>query len=93
MLEKIKESHKKERMNDNIRRLLAQAYLEQADIRDTTKIAEHFAELIVRECIAITDDLVNRDRDGTWTSTELYTDYNGALSEVKRRIAEHFGVE
>ena len=38
-------------MNDNIRRLLAQAYLEQADIRDTTKIAEHFAQLIVGECI------------------------------------------
>jgi len=37
-------------MNENIRRLLAQAYLEQADIRDTTKIAERFAELIVREC-------------------------------------------
>lgn len=40
-------------MNDNIRRLLAQAYLEQADIRDTTKIAEKFAELIVKECADI----------------------------------------
>ena len=80
-------------MNDNIRRLLAQAYLEQADIRDTTKIAERFAELIVKECISIADNLVNRDVDGTWTSNELYTDYNGALSEVKRRIEEHFGVE
>jgi hypothetical protein len=38
-------------MNENIRRLLAQAYLEQADIRDTTKIAEKFAQLIVGECI------------------------------------------
>ena len=38
-------------MNENIRRLLAQAYLEQADIRDTTKIAEKFAELIVKESI------------------------------------------
>ena len=38
-------------MNENIRRLLAQAYLEQADIRDTTKIAEQFAELIVKESI------------------------------------------
>ena len=80
-------------MNDNIRRLLAQAYLEQADIRDTTKIAEQFAELIVSECVAIADDLVNRNADGTWTSNELYTDYNGALFEVKRRIEEHFGVE
>ena len=54
---------------------------------------EKFAELIVRECIAIADDLVDRTADGTWTSNELYTDYNGALFEVKRRIKEHFGVE
>jgi hypothetical protein len=54
---------------------------------------EKFAELIVRECVGITDDLVNRNVDGSWTSNELYTDYNGALFEVKRRIQEHFGVE
>jgi len=47
----------------------------------------------VKECISITDDLVNRNVDGSWTSNELYTDYNGALFEVKRRIEEHFGVE
>ena len=52
-----------------------------------------FAELIVRECVSITDELVNRSVDGSWTSNELYTDYNGALFEVKRRIEEHFGVE
>lgn len=55
--------------------------------------SEKFAELIVKECIGITDNLVNRNLDGTWTSDELYTDYNGALFEVKRRIEEHFGVE
>ena len=54
---------------------------------------EKFAELIVQECVAITNDLVNRSTDGTWTSNELYTDYNGALFEVKRRIKETFGVE
>jgi hypothetical protein len=54
---------------------------------------DKFAELIVRECADITDDLVDRNTDGTWTSNELYTDYNGALFEVKRRIKEHFGVE
>jgi len=52
-----------------------------------------FAELIVKECVGITDDLVNRNVDGSWTSNELYTDYNGALFEVKRRIQDHFGVE
>jgi len=55
--------------------------------------AKEFAELIVGECIAITDELVNRNVDGSWTSNELYTDYNGALFEVKRRIQESFGVE
>ena len=52
-----------------------------------------FAELIVKECIGITDELINRNVDGSWTSNELYTDYNGALFEVKRRIQESFGVE
>jgi len=82
-------------MNERIKELVKQA----------TTIEEHkwgvsydnfdkekFAELIVRECVGITDDLVNRDVDGSWTSNELYTDYNGALFEVKRRIQEHFGV-
>ena len=48
-------------MNENIRRLLAQAYLEQADIRDTTKIAEKFAQLIVAECLD--NCLAANDRD------------------------------
>ena len=68
-------------MNENIRRLLAQAYLEQADIRDTTKIAEKFAELIVRECAKVCRDQPNvyalkADRD------------NCAIA-----IEQHFGVE
>lgn len=52
-----------------------------------------FVELIVQECITITDELVNRNTDGSWTSNELYTDYNGALCTVKRRIQDTFGVE
>ena len=56
-------------------------------------LREKFAELIIQECIAITDELVNRNVDGSWISNELYTDYNGALFEVKRRIQESFGVE
>jgi hypothetical protein len=50
------------KMNENIRRLLAQAYLEQADIRDTTKIAEQFAELIVKECLDNCMAANDRDR-------------------------------
>ena len=89
-------------MNEKIRQLAEQAKIDY-DLRPeiarapvwigTDKELEKFAELIVRECIAITDELVNRNVDGSWTSNELYTDYNGALFEVKRRIKEHFGVE
>ena len=77
-------------MNDKI-----SALKQQAGIDDNPDQAglDLFAELIVRECIGITDDLVNRNVDGSWTSNELYTDYNGALFEVKRRIEEHFGVK
>ena len=68
---------------------------QQAGIQDNPdqEGLDLFAELIVRECVSVTDDLVNRNVDGSWTSNELYTDYNGALFEVKRRIEQHFGVE
>ena len=83
-------------MNERIRELVRQAGLDDADFPienwDNVPLAK-FAELIVQECVAITDGLVNRSADGSWTSNELYTDYNGALFEVKRRIEEHFGVE
>lgn len=80
-------------MNDRIRQLALQAHFYQADDNYFTAAQEEFARLIVRECLTIVDGLVDRQADGTWTSNELYTDYNGALSEVKRRIEEHFGVE
>jgi hypothetical protein len=66
-------------MNDNIRRLLAQAYLEQADIRDTTKIAEQFAELIVKECA----DFADEHNDAS----------EGVTLGVGKAIKQHFGVE
>lgn len=86
-------------MNERIRELAVESGFATGYDRTQTgkwslsdRELEKFAQLIVRECVAITDDLVNRNTDGTWTSTELYTDYNGALFEVKRRIEEHFGV-
>jgi hypothetical protein len=86
-------------MNERIYELAGQA-LDKAvpytwtrlDYDEIQKLQEYFAQLIVEECIGITDDLVNRNVDGSWTSNELYTDYNGALHEVKRRIQDHFGV-
>lgn len=69
-------------MNENIRRLLAQAYLEQADIRDTTKIAEQFAELIVAECMQIIKvDMYEDAISNMWSKNKL------------QMIKEHFGVE
>jgi hypothetical protein len=77
-------------MNEQIEKLISRSFTDEQGEQFNI---EKFAELIVNECIGITDSLVNRNVDGTWTSNELYTDYNGALFEVKRRIAEHFGVE
>ena len=37
-------------MNEKIKQLLAQAHLEVENIKDTNKIAEEFAELIIKEC-------------------------------------------
>ena len=94
-------------MNKRIRELALQAKLGPALLlhhygkvdaltdteQDELEQIKKFAELIVQECVSITDELVNRSVDGTWTSNELYTDYNGALFEVTRRIQETFGVE
>ena len=85
-------------MNEKIRELAERANWLFADkvtgeFTDYDKRIQKFAELIIKECIAITDELVNRNVDGSWTSNELYTDYNGALFEVKRRIQDSFGVE
>ncbi len=93
-------------MNKRIQELAEQAFAPINDmasegIADRSTFNAHwfrlynqkFAELIVKECVDITDDLVNRSVDGAWTSNELYTDHNGALFEVKRRIQETFGVD
>ena len=63
-------------MNNNIRRLLAQAYLEQENIHDTTKIAEHFAQLIIEEATDIVGTMLDPNTAG----------------EVVVAVKEHFGV-
>ena len=77
-------------MNEKIKELMIESGFAAPELAGR---ANKLAELIVRECITITDELVNRNVDGTWTSNELYTDYNGALFEVKRRMQESFRVE
>ena len=81
-------------MNKLIQELLLQAKEQTKEGKwnaPTVVWAEKFAQLIVQECVDITDDLVNRNADGSWISNELYTDYNGALFAVKKRIQETFG--
>ena len=92
-------------MNEKIRQLAEQAgTTEVVNVVDTgdglmeTQVVkefdrEWFAELIVRECLTIVDDLVDKQADGSWTSNELYTDYNGALHLADQQIKQHFGVE
>jgi hypothetical protein len=80
-------------MNPVIHKMYCRVLAESAE-RWNVPDAKKFSELIVRECIGIIDELlVDCNEDGTWTSNELYTDYNGALFEVKRRIEEHLGVK
>ena len=86
-------------MNERIYELFDQASGEfckqnpYATIMLPAPLREKFAELIVRECLTIVDDLVDKQADGSWTSNELYTDYNGALHLADQQIKQHFGVE
>ena len=72
--------------------LVAQGCWDELDEYDREAI-RRFGELIVKECLTIVDDLVDKQADGSWTSNELYTDYNGALHLADRQIKQHFGVE
>ena len=87
-------------MNERIRQLAGQALdrvvpytWTRLDYDEIQRLQEYFAELIVRECLTIVDDLVDKQADGSWTSNELYTDYNGALHLADQQIKQHFGVE
>jgi hypothetical protein len=47
-----------------------------------------FAELIVRECLSVGEDVANADGTGPW-----FEGYMSGVEEVNRRIKQHFGVE
>jgi hypothetical protein len=84
-------------MNERIRELVRESHLDVYGLGKITHkweyTVERFAELIVKECLTIVDDLVDKQADGSWTSNELYTDYNGALHLADQQIRQHFGVE
>jgi hypothetical protein len=92
MNEKIKQLAKKTNLWDMLDKYSCEFGNANSE-QDCGTELEKFVDLIVKECIGIADELVNRNSNGTWTSNELYTDYNGALFEVKRRIEETFEIE
>ena len=79
-------------MNEKIIELALKAGIERASSSQRTEVLE-FAELIVKECLSAVDSLIDRNEDGSWTTDELYTDYNGALHLVDYEIKKYFGVE
>ena len=49
---------------------------------------EKFAELIVKECVNVIDDVYNCAGQGAW-----YEGYLSGIAECKRKTEEHFGVD
>ena len=77
-------------MNERIKTLLAKAHLdvkEEFGIIDTNRVAEKFAELIVRECIDIA-----KNWEDELENSELLEESN-AVGIVAYRIARQFGVK
>ena len=87
-------------MNERIRQLAEQAYLYQKDDNFLTAALEHFAELIVRECVDICNQAILQNQD---TLSKLNTDelaekmiIHGSINQAQKLgkgIKEHFGVE
>ena len=77
-------------MNERIRLLMGQALDEKfagtwsvMDLQDLTKFADRFAELIVKECVAICQDVDGEDN----------IDAKSGRQDCAVEIREHFGVE
>jgi len=66
-------------MNERIKKLLAQAHLECGP--DTNKVAERYAELIVRECIKQCADDESSD------------EWDKGVRWAANQIKQHFGIE
>lgn len=82
-------------MNDRIKEITGQVLDELVPETWTAlgydKIKEiqyRTAELIVRECLSVGEDVANADGEGPW-----FEGYISGVEEVNRRIKQHFGVE
>lgn len=68
-------------MNLRIRELFLEADFPKIDIENE---AQRFAELIVRECVAVVDSM---------TDPEDSEQYFWAIQNASQKIKKHFGVE
>lgn len=76
-------------MNERIEELYLHAF--PPSLNDSTTVqmsAEKFAELIVKECLSVGEDVANANCNGPW-----FDGYVSGVEEVNRRIKQHFGVE
>jgi hypothetical protein len=81
-------------MNERIKELMGQTLDEKfagtwsvMDLQDLTKFADRFAELIVEECVGVSDDYVRG------CLCEEHKNIKRPRSTIGRKIREHFGVE
>lgn len=75
-------------MNERIKELAHEAGLPTYNPEGVPTKLEKFAELIVRECLSVGEDVANSSGEGPW-----FEGYVSGVEEVNRRIKQHFGVE
>ena len=81
-------------MNEKIKQLLAQAHLEVENIKDTNKIAEKFAELIIKECLKEINDMIVDESEQLYPNNKQTTEYvNERLMDAHDNIVDLFGIE
>ena len=86
-------------MNERIAQLLAQAHLEVEDVKDTNKIAEIFAKLIIQECVNCCDevaeeaDAMKDSKFVTDAGRMLHEGMWGGATNSGITIKNRFGVE
>ena len=83
-----------EAMNERIRELMIQSMVEVAGHGDVQKTYQRFAELLIKECAKICDDIGKQARKDWKSKYDPLDDgrCNGAW-ECEETIKEHFGVD
>lgn len=76
-------------MNERIRELLDEAHGSIDPMDQNPNLFEKFAQLIIRECIKLSQPTAEYPVDGTW----IEKSYWEGCYDSSKRIEEHFGVE